>query len=248
MEKIDLVLQGQCCDFTEIIIDEYKKLPFVNNIILSSYLNDLNFDLKDKAIFIDNDNHFFKKPIPGTTNRNLQIFTSKNGINLVETNFSVKMRADQLIRYNSMMMMYDYWQKNKKDKLIFTLGMYKIFPYHPRDHLFWGATEDLKYLFNIPFDLKQDINCNYDWNIRSETYIGQFYYSRFNNNIKEHIDQPKIFLCDKSPKREEALALDYNLRDSIFKPFPKISMKWPKYNLEEYHYHIGSMFSEYWGD
>lgn len=248
MEKIDLVLQGPCDNFTENIIDEYKKIPFVNNIILSSYLNNLNFDLKDKAIFIDNDNIFLKKPIPGTTNRNLQIFTSINGINLVETNFCVKMRADQLIRYDSMMMMYDYWQKNKKNKLIFTLGMYKFFPYHPRDHLFWGSTEDLKYLFNIPFDLKEEISYNYDFNIRSETYIGQFYYSRFNNNIKEHIEKPTIFLCDKSPKREEALTLYYSLQDSVFKPFPKTSMKWPKYNLEEYDYHNNGLIGEFWGE
>jgi hypothetical protein len=246
MEKIDLVLQGPSSAFTEIILDEYGKLPFVNNIILSTYSSSLSFDVSGKALLVDND--LVEKPHPGITNRNLQILTSRNGLKLSQTNVSVKMRADQLIRYDSMLMMYDYWQKNKKDKLIFTLGMYKIFPYHPRDHLFWGNTEDLKYLFNIPFDSKQEINYDYDWNIRSETYIGQFYYSRFNNNIKEHIDQPKIFLCDKSPKREEALELDYSLRDSIFKPFPKISMKWPKYNLEEYHYNIGSMFSEYWGN
>ena len=228
-KSIDIVLQGKCYDITKKIINEYKKLSFVNKIYLSSYDEDFNFEIPDNVYFINN-----KIIEPnGLGNRNLQINTSINGIKNVNSKICIKMRTDQLISLDSMNKMHEYWIKYNSKNKIFVLGMYKKFPYHPRDHVFWGFTEDIYNLFNIPFDktkinlIKNDISIYLEYT-RAETYICQYYYAKFDNSIYEHIENPKIYLVDKSPKINESLKKDFAIRDSIFSPFPRVNICWPK--------------------
>ena len=254
MIKLDIVLQGLCSDFTETLIREYSKLNFVNDIVLSSYKDSLSFSLPSNVNFIDND------MVPaGIGNRNLQINSSRNGLAAINNKYVIKMRTDQLIREASMYKIYEYWLKNDDPEnrvavpnmpmgRIYTLGMYKKFPYHPRDHVFWGFTSDVKNIFDIPFDDGTKTIQNYVNYVRTEAYIGQYYYARYYPEIQEHIDNPLIFLTDEATRRNEALSKDFAVRDNLFLPFPRISMQWPKYNLNEYHYHIGEQYSEYWAD
>lgn len=237
---INIILQGLYSEYTRFIIEEYKKLDFVDKIILSSYQPIQGLDI-DQVI----SDEFFC-PIPGVGNRNLQILTTKAGLSHTNSIYSIKMRTDQYIRLPSMYMMYDFWKKNKAFNRIFVLGMYRDFPYHPRDHVFWGYTTDLYNLFDIPFD--KNNNPNYNHNVRAETYIGQFYYSKFNSLVETHIESPQDFLYDSAPRRQEALDLDYSMRDQLFVPFPRVSLEWPKFRLSEYHYHVGASLSEYWGE
>lgn len=238
--KIDIVLQGPYSDYTKFIIEEYRKLSWVGKIILSSYqkINDLDVDQ------IVNDQFFC--PTPGIGNRNLQILTSRAGLNQVTSQYAIKMRTDQFIRLHSMEVMKEFWEKNKEWNKIFVLGMYRDFPYHPRDHVFWGYTTDLMNLFDIPFDTNE--NPDYNHNVRAETYIGQFYYASFDDRVAIHIDSPQDFLYDNAPRKQEALDLDYSMRDELFVPFPRVSLQWPKHGLNEYHYHVGTSLSEYWGN
>ncbi len=71
--KFDIVLQGECTPFTKTIIEEYRKLPFVENIILSTY---------ETSHIPDDVNVIFNELVSprGLGNRNLQINTSKNGL------------------------------------------------------------------------------------------------------------------------------------------------------------------------
>lgn len=237
--KFDIVLQGEYTPFTKIIIEEYQKLPFVENIILSTYEN---ADIPNNIHTVFND---IISP-RGLGNRNLQINTSKNGLALVQSKFCIKMRSDQLIR--DMPLMYEYWKNDKReDGKLFVMGMYRAFPYHPRDHVFWGRTQDVVNVFDIPFDIDRGIIQDYKYTTRAETYIGQYYYARFDSSIWEHINNPLTFLVDDAPRKTEALEKDYRLRDKIFVPFPRVSLSWPKHGLNEYHYHIGQQLTEYWG-
>ena len=49
-------------------------------------------------------------------------------------------------------------------------------------------------------------------------------------------------------KLNEALEKDYKIRDRVFVPFPRVSMSWPKHGLDEYHYHVGTAYTEYWAN
>ena len=238
--KIDIVLQGQYSNFTKVIIDEYKKLDFVGKIILSSYQRIDGLDV-DQVI---NDEFFC--PIPGVGNRNLQILTSRAGIQQVTSPYCIKMRTDQLIRLPSMYMMNKFFNDHRQDYRLFVLGMYKDFPYHPRDHVFWGYTTDLMNLFDIPFDTNP--HTDYNKNVRAETYIGQYYYANFDSSIEEHIDNPLEFLVDSAPRKHEAMEKDWAIRNNLFVPFPRVSLQWPKHGLNEYHYNVGASLSEYWSD
>ena len=83
-EKLDVVLQGQYTEFTEEIIENYSKLPFVNNIILSCWNEDnvhSKRNFSSGIILVSN-----QKPITfGDDNINLQIVSSLNGLKKVNT-------------------------------------------------------------------------------------------------------------------------------------------------------------------
>lgn len=255
MIKLDIVLQGPCSSATEEIISLYRKLDFVDNIIVSSYAHTLNFNLPGYVKWVEND---YITP-PGTGNRNLHINTSINGMNHVTSKFSIKMRTDQIISLASMNMMYNYWiyyddpdnrliLPNQPLGRIYVLGLYTRYPYHPRDHLFWGFTDDIKHLVNIPFDLNPNQRDDYTAKVRAETWFGQFYYARYDESIFEHIQHPLAYTVDNAIFHKIAMEKDWALRDKLFKVFPRISMSWPKHNLNEYHYHVGEELSEYWAD
>jgi hypothetical protein len=233
-----------CDEYTKFIIEEYAKLDFVDKIILSTYQNDIQL-----PPYVDVVLNEVIDP-PGVGNRNLQINTSRNGLKNVNSEFVVKMRTDQYIRLPSMEMMYDFASKHVKNNLMCVLGMYTRFPYHPRDHVFWGRTEDLINLFDIPYDPDPIPNPQQDYRFktRAETYIGQFYYARFDPSIIEHIQNPLKYTVDTAPNLHEALEKDFAIRDKLFLPFPKISLAWPKHGLNEYHYHVGKFLSEYWSE
>jgi hypothetical protein len=253
--KLDIVLQGWCEPITKEIIDTYNQLDFVDKIILSSYTDSITFDIPNHVQFVNNDT----VAPAGIGNRNLQINTSRNGLNLVQNKYVAKMRADQLIRPDSMQVMYDYWianddpanrqaQPGKPLGRIYVSGLYRDFPYHPRDHVFWGFTADVKKLMDCPFDTNPLQNADYNAHTRAETYIGQYYYALYDSDIQAHIDNPKQYLTDSAPFKHEAMEKDWAIRDELFKVFPRVSIHWPKHKLWEYHYHVGEQFSEYWAD
>lgn len=254
MIKLDLVLQGPVSPVTDQIIEQYSKLEFVNNIILSSYTQQ-EFLIPDKVIFVENN----LMPNPGLKNRNHQINTTRNGLKLVTTQYCVKLRTDQIIPVHSMRKLYDFWCNSRgtvsrrgfvtPQENIYVLGMYKKYVYHPRDNVLWGATEDIKTFFNIPFDSENAQIEDYDRYTRTETYFGQFYYARFDPIVYTHILNPLEYLVDNAPKKQEALELDYQIRNNLFTVFPRIEMSWPKYNMKEYFYEMAALHAtEYWHD
>jgi hypothetical protein len=252
MINFTIIVQGPYLQETRQIIQIYRSIPWINNVIYSGW--EIAGDLVANEIYVDQ----VISELPdnlGIGNRNCQIVSTQGGLQLVQPDdYVIKARSDQVIWAHSMQKMYNYFCKHYKDHLIFTLGMYRQFPFHPRDHMFWGRGQDLKDLFNIPLDeTPYTSHPDYRKVVRAETYIGQFYYMKraLSKEDRELIEgmiaMPKSCLCDGAPLLNQALAIDYKLRDSVFKPFPPIDMAWPKYGLLSYHYHVGAAHSEYWG-
>ena len=271
--KLDIILQGPIYPETTEIVKNYLSLPFVSKIIISTWKNQPNIQIENQNI-IEIRSSDVTNPGPGNINR--QIISSQRGFALAEEEIAVKMRTDQIISVNSMHKMNAYFQKHcaKDDREfdydscsflpspIFVLGMYRDFLFHPRDHVFWGYREDLKNLFSLPlYELPENKNpkgSDLYWSnmVRPETWIGVHYYYKIlgyrNLNNRETIinflKDPVNYLTDQSSKHNEAMAFYSNHRESAFKPFPKIEMRWPKHGLEEYHYHVGAKLSEYWAE
>lgn len=260
--KIDLILQGPVYPYTKGIIESYLDHPLTENVILSCWTTCKDPGISNsrlKIIRCEDPEH------PGIGNINRQLVTSLAGIEYSQNEYCAKMRTDQLIRPESLTMMHSFFNKFKEEKIpytsakgplapIFVIGMYTRFAFHPRDHVFWGMKQDLLDLFRIPkcsFPDKVPGFVKHSENywrrvIRPESYIGMHYYSNFDSRIKTFIQDPGSYIVDEGSKHQEAMEVYNELRDKVFKVFPKISMAWPKYNLQEYHYHVGQSLSEYW--
>ncbi len=251
-EKMDIVLQGQYEEYTDEIIEEYLKLPFVNDIIISCWNEDkVNNYISPRVKCVRSE-----YPLtPGSGNKNLQITTSFAGIKLCKTKFSAKMRSDQKYDYDSMMNMYKFFIENHTESKIFVAGMFPSLIFHPRDHIYWGETNDLYQLFDIPLEYNSLIDkvrigkyelaqyTNY-W-VRPETYIGAHYCTKFDDRIKLMLIEPEKYLYDNAPLWNEANEISTQVTLKAFKCFPRtgIDLVWPKRNTYSYPYDHEKMYS-----
>jgi hypothetical protein len=245
-EKLDLILQGGYSDFTNDIISAYSEVPFVNKIILSTWKDDdlSSLNERENLIIIQSE----KPKSLGDDNINLQIVSSFEGIQLATTEYSIKMRTDQLYDYHSMIRMYDFFIEHRNEENIFVAGMYPGLLFHPRDHIFWSKTKNLYRLFNIPLKSnnitekvkidKWDLWKFYPFYVRSETYIGAHYCSEYDDKVKVFLLQPEKYLHDYAPNWNEAFDLSHSLSKRVFKSFPSIgiNLSWPKKDLSQYPY------------
>jgi hypothetical protein len=248
--KINLIIQGPCYSNTDDIIKHYSSLNWVDKIIFSSWENNSNSIYADEnvksKILLNN----------GLGNRNAQIVTSLNGLKVSNTEYSAKLRSDQKISIDSMNYLYKKMFENK-DKIL-TLGFYKSFPFHPRDHSFWGKTSELIELFNIKLDDKvhEVSNPHDDWpnkksfysfHLRTECYIVAHYLAKKDERVKNMLDNYTEYLTDFAPQHSEALELDKELMQKYFALSAKINFEWPKHNLKNYHYDFAAnFFGEFW--
>jgi hypothetical protein len=255
--KMDLVIQGPANNYTLEIVNLYLNLDFVNNIIISCWEGDnVDPNMNERVRVIFNKDI----PNPGITNRNRQIVSSYNGLKEVTTKFSAKLRSCQKITLESMQLMYDYYNKHKERSLSFeddvnkpfnrvcVAGIFKPFPFHPRDHIYWGNTMDLLDVFDIPLDTYNGVE-DYSKITRSEAYISSFYYAKFNKKINHFIENYETYLVDNAPKINEAFEINDEIITKVFLPFPKIDFEWPKHGLYRYHYDFTEKhFGEYFGN
>jgi hypothetical protein len=266
--EIDIVLQGKYSNYVLETAEHYLKLDFVNKVIISCWVDDMLPTPKNERIVFIQNNY---PSVNGTGNRNLQIVSSHGGLKHVTTDFAIKMRNDQRYDLDSMNKMYTFFHNNKErvttfegDKTkpknrILVAGMFEGFPFHPRDHVFWGHKEDLIDIFDMPLEplgiedkvkmKREDYWKYYDCYIRTESYIGSHYASKFDERIKKWLLKPDQYLYDNAPNHSEALVLSENLSKKIFKSFPKegIDLEWDKYNWPTYPYDSQySRFNERW--
>ncbi len=245
-EKMDIVLQGKYNEYTDEIIDEYLRVPFVNNVIVSCWEDDRpNHYLSPKVKYVRS-----AYPLtPGTCNKNLQITTSFTGIKLCKTKFSAKMRSDQKYKYNSMVNMYEFFMKNHTNDNIFVAGMYASLLFHPRDHIYWGETKDLYYLFDIPLEYnslidkvrigKYELAGYTNYLIRPETYIGAHYCTKFDDCVKKMLIEPEKYLYDNAIHWQDAKDSSDRITPLIFKSFSRkcIDFDWtckPGFTIQSY--------------
>jgi hypothetical protein len=266
--EIDIVLQGKYSDYVLETAKHYLELDFVNNVIISCWNDDKIPVINDSRIVFIQNNY---PTVNGTGNRNLQIVSSYGGLKYVTTDFVIKMRNDQRYDLVSMVNMYKFFHENKERVVTFegdvnrpknrilVAGMFEGFPFHPRDHVFWGHIDDLLDLFDVPLEQlgiedrvrmkREDYWKYYDCYVRTESYIGTHYASKFDEKIKRWLLKPDQYLYDNAPNISEVLELTQNLGKSIFKSFPKegIDLKWDKYEWDTYPYDSQyNRFNERW--
>jgi WavE lipopolysaccharide synthesis len=237
--KFDVVLQGPVSDVLPAVIAEYQKEEWIDKIIISTWIGE-SVAIPNVLVLFNEDD-----VSPGVGNRNRQIKSSREGLKFVSSPFAIKARTDQIIQ--DLPMMKRFFDKYFVGDNLFTLGLYKAFPFHPRDHFFMGATENLRILFDVEYDTYAG-PVDYTKHLRSEAWIGSKYFSRFSEDAKYMRDHFLEFLVDEAPRLNEALKLDIVLKPRLFTPFPRIRLAWPKHALKIYHYDIGELHTEYWNE
>lgn len=244
--KIDIVLQGGIDDSTFEVVESYLQLDFVNNVIVSTWEDEeLKIPDSENLIIVKNE----RPKSSGTDNRNLQIVSSKNGLKFVRTEYAAKMRTDQKYSVDSMYKMYDYMLNNREhEDQIFVAGIYPNLLFHPRDHIFWGRTCDLTELFDVPLEYngladkikisKENLHKYYPFFVRSETYLGSRYCTKFDETINIMILEPEKYLHDNSSGWSQAHQVSENVVNRAFKSFPRegIDFEWRKKGWSNYPY------------
>lgn len=231
--KVDLLIQGGIWDNTYFTALSYLPLDFVNKVIISTW----DYEAEKCSSYEPNDRieYIFSTPPEhdGGGNLNYQIISSSEGLKRCTTDVVIKTRSDQTIKFEDMKVLNTFYNKFHEDREIFVIGMGTHHPYHPQDHLFWGRREDLINLFDLPFETAEatygphtDFATN---TLRGPIHLGVHYYARFSDTAKKHAADPKEYLLDAAPKRQEAFDEYNRIRNIAFKPFPRISMDWHKY-------------------
>lgn len=262
---IDLILQGPVYPYTKDIIDYYLQSNIVNKVVLSCWDTcKTDHIVNSRVLIIKNKDVDFC----GCGNINRQILSSMSGLQASSNAYCAKMRTDQKVSHSSLEMMHKFYLKFKAPELkylngsgplssIFVAGMYSRYAFHPRDHIFWGNRSDLIVLFDIPYS-NRPLKVNGEkynngeayWSqtVRPESYLGTYYCSNFDQRVLNFTKDFTSYIVDSGVRHDEAMKVSSELRDKVFKVFPRIELEWAKYNLKNYHYHIGQTFSEYWYD
>lgn len=255
---MDIVLQGPANTFTNEIAEHYLQLEFVNTIIISCWKGDHIETVNPRIKLIVSDDI----ENPGLGNRNRHIYSSLIGLEQVTTPFSVKMRSDQKVSLEGMRLMYSFYENHKERQLSFhdnperpynqicVAGIFPSFPFHPRDHTYWGNTHDLIDVFSIPFDLTSNLGeYIYTKWLRSEAYIASHYYSKFDSRVSNFIENYSEYLIDNAPRIKEAFEVNDAIIIKVFLPFPKVEFAWPKYEFythNNYYEYTEKTYGEYW--
>lgn len=221
--SLTVVLQGPVYSWTSSFARRYSELPSVSQVIVSTWEDDV-IDIDPRYQIVRS-----KKPDnPGKGNRNYQIVSSQAGLRKVETDTCVRVRSD--IFLPNFEEMLSFYQRHYDESQVYVLSVYPRFAFHPRDYVFWGETYYVKRVFEIPLDPESG---PYDeWNdVRAESYIGAYYYSLFDAEIRKYLRNPRGYLTDKSPAREEVLKSYHTLlKYKIgFVPFPPFEIQIPKH-------------------
>lgn len=254
---IDIVMQGPLWDITPKAAEYYLKLPFINNIIISTWENEtIPTNNNSKIIYLKN-----KKPQENDkSNINMQIVSSLEGIKSTTSNLVLKIRTDEVILDDSMKILYNFIINNiNNHDLIFSnqdkpkgnlyfISMNNKYPFHPKDHIVCGYREDVLNFFNIPLLPKElyRTDDNFNENIRPETYLGGMYLKHFYpEEIVKFFKNHKEYLVD-NPIKQEAIELSKKIRDKIFKVLPKLKIIWTKYpHFPTYPYEWYEQMGEY---
>ncbi len=139
---LTILIQGKLTkEALDFYLDNYQEY----NMIISTWNNNiLKIPERDNLLVIKKQELFD----PGHQNINLQIFSTKAGLEKVNTKYCIKMRGDEYVSNID----YIYDEIKKRDHLLLTLPIWfrkwDYYKYHISDHLIGGQTDNLKLMFH----------------------------------------------------------------------------------------------------
>ena len=164
------VIKGQTVEVLKSIRSNFNE----SKIILSTWENtniDFDVNLYDRVIFNKDPGNFWHSSIKGIMNNvDRQIVSTYNGLKSCDTKYAFKIRTDFKITGSDFLKYFDVFDKFNEEYRIVNKRILACtnatrnlrnkfclkYPFHISDFAFFGLTEDLLNLFNIPLTPEED--------------------------------------------------------------------------------------------
>ena len=151
MQDITFVIQGPA---NNISISNLPNLLKFGKVIISCYDTDNleKYDIPSEVKIIRNSfptGHLFLDPVINRQNAFLHAYTTFSGLNSVDTEFAIKVRADDYFEDFSFFIEKMKEFPQKYTTINFLIRKDSVIKFHPCDHLFGANTKLLKDAFHI---------------------------------------------------------------------------------------------------
>lgn len=164
--EVSVVIQGKVDRYTNFTIESIKRHLPNAEIILSVWEgDDVSSLFYDKIVFNNDPGVAYINRDNKPNNCNRQIVSSRNGCNLVERRYILKLRTDMVLFSNKFLSFYNPKEKSiipalksriligqiySRDFLSFSANKKDSLktPFHPSDWFFFGNSDDIKCFFN----------------------------------------------------------------------------------------------------
>tara|TARA_B100001093_G_scaffold471337_1_gene493525 strand:- start:11759 stop:12760 length:1002 start_codon:yes stop_codon:yes gene_type:complete len=202
-KDITVVVQGYVDkEITKKCLSSIRKVIPGSKIILSTWENSKLDGLSYDTLILNEDPGFYYRSVQlidgklvkkKINNINRQIISTRNGLRAVTTKFSLKLRSDFLLKHSRFIERFEelkYLNSFDREYKIFKnrllccqCGTYKVnkgrtrLPYHYSDLAYFGLTNDLINLFEIPLATDQELKYfeNIGLNRKKETWATNQY-------------------------------------------------------------------------
>lgn len=200
LEKITVVVQGMIIPkLTQKVLKSVRKYLPQARIILSTWENSDVSGLDFDELILNKDPGFFhhsKHPGIKPNNINRQIVSTLSGLQLVKTPYVMKLRTDFRLTGADFLKYFETQPKFNPNYRVFEHKVLaccyttrnprdKRFPYayHPADIAFFGLTEDIRKLFDIPLMTKEEAYWNAKYNYSNRYVPEQFIFLNYLRRI-----------------------------------------------------------------
>tara|TARA_R100000908_G_C3753608_1_gene147962 strand:- start:1554 stop:2411 length:858 start_codon:yes stop_codon:yes gene_type:complete len=253
MEKnLDIIVQGGLWPFTNQTLYYYKSLPFVNNVILSTWEDEQYLDTIDWTGPIV----LSKKPKKnGVGNMNLQILSTHAGLKESKAKYAMKTRTDwkvydhyidrefnDFLQRSANLPKIQFLDREGYARPIFAGALAHNLPYHPNDVLMLGRTQDLQEFWNLSFTEEEcdhsnewgnhhqqaDKGLDFTKTVRNPVWFGLNYAAKFSKVAKKHLENFSEYVLDNAPKYDEAMKEYEKIRNFLWQPMRKPDIWWVK--------------------
>jgi hypothetical protein len=165
--NLTIILQGRCeNEQIKLWIENYSEW----NVIISTWIdNNIPFDIPSNWKIIKSE---YPERYAPSQNLDYQITSTLNALNLVQTKYVLKVRADEY--WSNIHKLYD--ELNSDEKILcgsmFFRPLDSPYPFHISDHILFGTSENIKKMFS---KANQNLILNLKDNNTPESILGMAY-------------------------------------------------------------------------
>jgi|LauGreDrversion4_2_1035121.scaffolds.fasta_scaffold128467_2 hypothetical protein len=167
ISDLTIILQGRCeIEQIKLWIENYSEW----NVIISTWIdNNIPFNIPPNWKIIKSE---YPERYAPFQNVDYQITSTLNALNLVQTNYVLKVRADEY--WSNLYKIYD--ELNSDEKILcgsmFFRPLDSPYPFHISDHILFGTNDNMKKMFN---KAKENLILNLKDNNTPESILGMAY-------------------------------------------------------------------------